>query len=526
MLNFDQAKNHLKITLARVISVEATLVLTIGIAVLLVEIFHLVFLTTYPPVFIDESWYANTAWNWLNNGVNFDSMHAGALDQLGYEWVRWPYIGNAVWVASFAILGLGLLQARLVSWVFGLILLMAIFWVGRRAYGLVSGAVTILLLSLSPVFLQASHYARPDIMVAAVIMIAYGLALFALEKNKWWAHLLAGLLLGSTLDIHQNGILFIPGLAVMYLVVYKKALFRRPGTWLCAGGGLLGVAYYVAFHIAPNPAAYFALFDLAFGKTHQPPLSFLNPLQLLSSARDEVGRYHFYENSLDFALIGAGVVYLAVRRTKADQLLLAFAGLAFAAFIMFVGNKHDIYAVLLYPFFMLIVAELLVSLVRTVQQAKAQRAFAIALLLLALFNGVMHLTRPILSNRGYDYYAVTNKIREAVPPQARVMGLPNWWLGLSDYDYRSSMSISYYHYQNGYTLTQGLEVIRPDVLILDTGLQGLLTDEGYFPEGAGFGFYRLPRQELMDFLAQRGEKVSEFWDSWHGNFEIYVIHWN
>jgi len=59
----------------------------------------------------------------------------------------------------------------------------------------------------------------------------------------------------------------------------------------------------------------------------------------------------------------------------------------------------------------------------------------------------------------------------------------------------------------------------------DSGLRGLLVDEGYFPPGPGFEIYNLPRKEFNDFLAQQGEKLLEFMGPWHGRFEIYAIRW-
>ena len=140
-----RAKDRAEVTGRAVPSIKTTLVWLAVLAIVIIEISHLVFLTAYPPVFIDEIWNANAAWNWLKTGVNFDSMHAGTMDQFGYEWVRWPIIGNVPYLASFALLGLGLFQARLVSWVFGLILLLATIMVGRRSYSLVTGVLAALI---------------------------------------------------------------------------------------------------------------------------------------------------------------------------------------------------------------------------------------------------------------------------------------------------------------------------------------------------------------------------------------------
>jgi 4-amino-4-deoxy-L-arabinose transferase-like glycosyltransferase len=505
---------------------ETQLVILAATATILVMVLYLPFLTRYPPLFIDESWNANTAWNWLQTGTNFDTIHAGTLDQYGYAWMRWPFLGNAPWLASFAIFGLGLFQARLVSWVFGVSLLLATVAAGRRNYSAITGALGALLLCVSSPFLQASHYVRPDSMLASNVMLAFFVALVALEKDHWWAHMLAGLLIGLSANIHFNGLMFALALVAMYLVAYRSKMLRKRGTWLCAVGGLLGILSYVAIHILPNPPAYLAIHSLPMASSHIPPLRSLSLTALLDSVRREVGRYHFYDFSLDFALIGASIAYLTVRRSKADRLLLAYVGAAFIGFVLFVGNKHEYYAILFYPFLLLMVAETLVSLFRAGKGVLPQRAFAMGLAGLMLVSSAFHLARPIAQHRDYDYYSVTDKIRTVIPKGARVMAPPEWWLGLADYDYRSSLNLTFYHFQNGYSLTEGLEADRPDVLIVDTRWRSLLVDEGYYPQGQGFGMYKLPRSEFADFLNRRGEKLLEFTDPWHGRFEIYAVHWD
>lgn len=526
MSHVAQAKRRTATIYRLVIPTKTLLILILGVMVLLVEIGHLAFLTAYPPVFIDEIWNANAAWNWLQTGINFDSIHTGALDQAGYEWLRWPTLGNAPWLASFALFGLGFFQLRLVSWVAGICLLVATFVVGRRNYGSITGVTAALLLALSQPFLQASHYARWDIMIAALVMAAYALALVALEEDRWAAHLIGALLIGLSLDIHLNGILFAPALATLYLVFYQKKVLSRAGTWLAALGGLLGILFFVAIKIVPNPDAYFAQFNFSYAFTHKLPISELNPLDLLASLRAEIGRYHFFENSLDFTLIGASLAYLLVRRSKADRLLLIFTGVAFLNFVLFVGNKHDVYAILLYPFFMLMVAETMVSLVREAEMDSKQRIFAGVLLGLALFSSIVHVARPFASHRSYDYTAITEQIRSYLPPGTRVMGRPEWWLGLADYEYRSNLNLTYYHYQNGYTMAEAFAAVRPDFLIVDTKWRQQLVDENAYPIEPGFGVYNLPREDFDSFLTQHGQELSSFYDPVHGLFEIWAIRWD
>lgn len=505
---------------------EAKIAMVLSLATIIVLALHLLSLTRYPIVFIDEPWYANASWNWLTKGVNADSMHAGTPNPGGYGWLYWPFLGNLPEVLLFAALGPGLFQARLAAWLFGIILVVATALVGRQNAGMGNGALAALLVALCTPFLQASHYARPDIMLAAILMAAYLLALIGLKEEKWWAHLAAGLLVGLSLDIHQNGMMFVLGLASMYIVAYRSRVLRSSGAWLCAAGGTLAILYYVIVHILPNPSLHFSTSNFFLGTTHQMPSQSLNPLDLLASLRGEIGRYHFYESNLDFALIGASLAYFIVRRNQSDRLLLAFVGASFTGFVLFVGNKHDIYAILFYPFLLLMVAETLVGFLRASKDWEPKRLFVTVLSVLFVVSSAIHMVRPIWQHRTYDYHSITEQIEQVIPPEARVVGAPEWWLGLTDYDYKSILSLGFYRAYQGYSLEQGMEALHPDILIMDTRLHSLLRSEAELSSGYAFDLFNLPRQEFVDFLAQRGLKLLEFNDPWHGNIAVYQILWD
>ena len=87
------------------------------------------------------------------------------------------------------------------------------------------------------------------------------------------------------------------------------------------------------------------------------------------------------------------------------------------------------------------------------------------------------------------------------------MGLPNWWLGLSDYDYQSVLTPAYLKFDRGYSLTDSLEAHHPDYVILDDGLNGILVKS---PSTTieGFDIFNLPRDEFFNFLNQRGKKFN------------------
>jgi 4-amino-4-deoxy-L-arabinose transferase-like glycosyltransferase len=511
----------------RTTSTERWIIIGLVLITSVVVIASLVFLTKSPPVFIDEPWYSDAAWSITTKGINFESMSAGALDQWPAYWVRWPLIGNLPLAAAFAVGGLGLFQARLASWLLGILLLVLVFALGRRLYSTLTAALAMTLLAVSPVFWQASHYARVDIFLACFVAAALFLFVVGVQDNKRWAFFAAGLVIGLAVDIHMNGALFALSLTLLLIIVYGKRVFRTRNTWYFAAGAALAVIYYLGVHLAPNPTSYFTITRGWQGSMMQPPVASLNPIVILRSLLAEIGRYHFYEYGLDFALIGASILYLCVRRNKSDRLILTFVGTAFVLFVLLVQGKHDIYAILFYPFFLLMTGEAFISLLREGRRTDPRQIFIGAILVLFFANSVLHIARPTYANRDYNYYDVTNRVRQTIPAGARVAGLPTWWLGLADgYDYRSVMNLTYYHFFNDYSVTQGLEAIRPDYMIVDSGLRGILADQAGFTAEPGFSMYNLPRAEFDAFLAERGTKVDEFTSPWHGTFEVYKIRWN
>jgi hypothetical protein len=542
--------------LTRIKVSEPALIVFIGILIILVMGLHLAYLTNYPTIHGDEAWSSSASWNWLTTGNNFDFIHSGPLDQFGYEWTRRMFIGQFPWVVSFMTLGLGLFQARLVSWFFGLLLLALTIVVGNKLYGRLAGFLAALFLSLSQPFLLTSHSARQDMMLAVFIMLAYLLAIYAFEQERWWLHFLAGLVVGLGFDVHLNASQFVLPLAALYLVHYRTKLFTTRGTWLVAAGGIIGIGYFALLHLLPGNGAFFTLegFNFADKATH----SFIQTLDfgaLASTIVDEIGIYHFFDQSLGFGLVGAGTIMLLFRGNEADRRLLAFTAAAMVSFFLLRARTADVYAILLYPFFMLVVAGAFIALLSPLAQMKgdvpnvsestagpggtfapgswgvlsespavlkSQQAFISALLVLFVVSSFRQVIRPFREHADYDYYALTNQIAEVTPAAATVMGLPTWWLGLSQYDYRSSLNLLYYDFFNDYTLDQGMQAMQPDVVIVDEIFRTSLEGDQFRP----VPYWEMPGDDFEAFIKRQGTLVLEINDPHHGDIEVYSIDWS
>ncbi len=490
------------------------------IAIIVIMLGHLLFLTRVPTVFVDEGWYANSTWYWLKTGVNRDPIFGDVFDQFGSPWVRGYFIGQFPWYLTFATLGLGFFQARLTSWILAAGLLVAVVFLGRQLYSTRAGILAALLLALSTPFLYASHYARQDVWLALVAVVGYYLIMLGMKHNRWWGHVAGCFLFGVSPDIHQNGIVYIPAVIVLYILNYGKGFLRSRGTWLAALGGVAGFLVFAALHLLPDPAISFRLIEFAAANT----LPILSPVSLARSAVGELNRYEFIQNNFDLALIAAGAVYLLFRRRQADRYLLAFIGVYQMASIAFIGNKSFLYGILLYPFLVLITAECLLSLFKEARHLNKVRLFLGMILVVFVFKGVYALGRRISNNRDYDYERVVEQIHRLVPPDARIMGMAQWWFGLADHEYLSSFVIPFYRFYNNYTVSQTLETTRPDIIIVDS-LTGSLLAEADDVMPAMLNVFRIPRGEFLEFLDERGTQLDPFSDPILGEFYIYAIDW-
>ncbi|MFC2036606.1 ArnT family glycosyltransferase [Chloroflexota bacterium] len=509
----------------------AILALLATSAVLLVS---LQTLTAYPRVHVDEPWNADRAWNRLQTGDNYTTMDIGPFPS--GSGIGTPPIASGILVWSYSFLGLGVFQTRLPSLAFGGILLLATYSAGSLLYKPQSGLLALLLLALSWPFLEASRRGRPDIIVAALVMAAFCFALWGMRSGKLLPNLVAGVLITLSVAVHQNGIVFVLTLVIVYVAFYGPGFWRRREVWAFLAGCALGSLYpggvarlaggILGYVLPGQTGGSQSVVDL--GTTHAPPVLALDAFELFLSLLREVRRYRVSDHGLEVALIVASLLFLFVRRSRGDRLLLTFVGSAFALFVLLIYNKEEYYAILFYPFFLLAAAEMFVSLLGEPVGARLQRLFATTLLVLFFFSSVMHYAVSILSHFDYDYYAITDRLRAVIPEGARVVARPTWWLGLTEYDYRSLYSLGYYDLDSDFDLTGVLEQVRPDVVIVDDEVRELhLVDYGEFTRGPGlYRFYKYSRQEFEDFLAQRGEILLAFTDPWHGLIEVYGIRWD
>jgi 4-amino-4-deoxy-L-arabinose transferase-like glycosyltransferase len=501
---------------------------------ILLTVLQVPFLTRYPAVRPDEGWNANRAWTWLTTGQNTTTIDVGP--RAAGQGNSAPAVATAVMMASLRLFGLGLFQVRLPSLLFGAILLLATFLIGRLLYDGLTGLLAELALGLSWVFLTSSHLARPDILLAAFVALAVVCGLWGQRSGRLWPHGLAGLLIMLSVEVHQNGLIFAVALGFAYLVTLGPTFWRARAFWVFLAGAFVGSLVFRSIYamlasVLGIGSTQLVGYNLSGGQglagSHRPPLLELTPTLFVQSLLAEVYyRFAPVQNLLPMAVIVAGLVYLLWRRSRADRVLLAFVGTVFLLFVLLLQNKTSEYTILLYPYLVVAAAAALTGLLASAR-GRTWRTALILLIALFLASSVFHSARLLWTHVRYSYRVVSEQVDRALHDQGRLLAMPTWWLAVPDRDFRSTVTLTDYHYLQGYTLTEALQAVRPDYLLVDELWRSRLVDEGYFPEeGMGRAVFFLPRQEFYDFLAERSRKTLELVDAWHGTLEVYELQWD
>jgi hypothetical protein len=429
------------------------------------------FLVAWPAVNGDEGREMNAFW--VASGIDpsarsldpiyrHDPLYKGGLQGLSTA-------------LSFRLFGFGLFQGRIVSLVWGGLLLWFTFLAGRRLYGAAAGAIGVLFLAVSKPFLVSSHIVRPDVVVAALVMAALYCALRGLQDGGRGWHVLAGLVLGLSFDVHPNTLAFVPLVGLCYLLRFgRRALVTRE-SWLFAAGLVLGALYYAGARILPDPRHYLEAFNYWVGVDKRPPLLGSRGAPALQAELWRWSQY-FGQRLAELALLGIGVVAAVWRLARTRRLDPLLGGLlaAFAVFVVLVSSKTEFYMILFFPMLVLLLASA-ISVVGS--NLGASRLLASALLVVLAVTGMgfednfRDVIEAVSDFRERDYSVLSAQLQAEIPPGSKVVAPPTYWIGLARPPYYLDY-VDFYVWERirrerNVSWPQFLAEINPDYVILD-----------------------------------------------------------
>lgn len=521
---------------------------TLGLVTLIVTIliFHLWTLRHYPPAFVDEAWMASRAWAWLNTGLNVGPLDGIVFSKLDGYWTVPPLLATLLHATTIRLFGLSVTSLRLVSLLFGMGLLVAVYFISRECRLSRRGSlISVLLVATSYPFLSSAHLVRPDIFVAALCYTAIALYLVGRSRqHPLIFSLSAGMLIAVAFEIHPNAAVFGPVIVALYFVDDGWRFVQRRCFWAFVGGTCIGLAGYVWLHVLPNPQTYFAVMMSAYQSTHTPPVASGHLTAILDSL---LGLERYLRLGTFTRIFGTLVAALllwyesATRRTRPLAMLIV----SIVTFSLLVKRRPPYYLILIIPFADIVLSAWIDQGLRTSRKSafwwlkgEESRIFSEIAASLSRFLGkalvyafiiaslILGLSSVLGTPPPGDLGLVANHIKQVTPEGGLVMAPHIYWFRLHQYPYRTWQQIRAYRRWNpGSTLDDAMRAMRPDIFVIDGQSRKFIVDDE--PDVPQWIRERsLPKQEVDTFLARRGKLEDRFETATHGTIEIFSIHWD
>jgi hypothetical protein len=504
------------------------------LAIALLVVFLAVFLVTglrhldtVPQVYEDEPWQASTGYKLATHGVFGSDLFAGFfhMDQRYYGFMP---LHPLLLAATFKLLGLGLVDARVETVGLTALTLILTFCLGARLFGAWVGAVAVGLLILVrwagltyvqltgiPV-VDFARIARYDPLVPVVGLTALHVYLSARASSTAWLYAIAGVLAGLCGLAHVYGLFWVP--ALVLLSIWDRA--RRTAIGLIVLGALLPWLPYAAYVARDLPdwrgqtAVYAARFEL------------LNPAWYASNILEEYHRYGpglgplgagwmlrpgFWLLAVALPLSLVGLTRRALACDASARAIVVPALLFPLLFALTITLKLVNYTLIELPIFAVAIAWGLGSFWGAYAWSKILVSVVCAAAVVEGGTALVRLEQAAASTTPYPTFIA--EVRQYVPPGARVLGLHSYWIGFEDHDYRSFL-VPLNFADLGVPLDQALDEVDPDVVLLDGRMRTYFDSPPAAADGALFRTWLARHQ---------GQLVGSVDDATYGLMEIYGV---
>jgi hypothetical protein len=484
-------------------------------------------LDSVPQVYEDEPWQASTAYKLATQGVFGSDLFAGFFhtDERYYGFMP---LHPFLMAATFNLLGLGLAQARLETVLLTGLTLILTFWLGTRLFHAWVGAVAVGLLVLvrwtGLTYVQLTgiplvdfaRIARYDPLVPVIGLAALHAYISARSSGRLWAYALSGALAGLCGLAHVYGLFWLPALVI--LSIWDRA--RRSASGLIILGAVVPWLPYAAYVLSDVPDWQ--------GQTavYAPRVELLNAAWYLANLVDEYHRYGpglgppgpawllrpgFWLLAVALPLSLIALLRRALHGDRAARTVVVPAELFPLLFALTITLKLVNYTLIELPLFAVSIGWGAVQLWRSSVWSKPLLALAATAVMVEGGVALLRLEQSAAATTPYPTFIA--EVRQFVPPDARVLGLHSYWIGLQDHDYRSFL-VPLNFADLGVPLDQALDDVDPDVVLLDARMRA------YFDSPSAAGDAALFRA----WLARRdGQLIGRVDDPTYGLMEIYRV---
>lgn len=489
----------------------------------IIAIIRLLILTRVPLPFVDEAWFASHAVGLLRTGWPFGPLDAGVFEQYDGHWTYFSWLGAVILAIPIYLFGLSIFSARIPSLIFGLILLLSCYVIGRHLDGQRGGLLAVGLVGFSPAFNYSANLARPDIVISAAGFGAIALILTDRMVRYPIKSIIAGLIIGCAFEIHPNAVIYVFPILTVFLLERKWTIFRDQRVYWFIFSAMIGPIAVFFLHILPYPKTFLAINEIAFGTTKIPPI--LLPHRWITAVSSTV-QLLLEANLILIPLAIAGAFIGIWHRDNQHRQLVVILFTLMLEFMMLIPYWPVYYVILISPAADLVLASFLLRAGEWFHlQPRWKRIISLLAGGIVVFN--IALTLSFFKYDGHsEYQRITSHIRSVLLPNSKIMTDPKYWFALSDYRFVGLNEIAYYRrHVPGSSLADVLQHYRPDVIILDSSIENqLIDDPSSLDPWEQLG--QIPRTELDQLLALRGERAPDLNPPSQLKVRIYRLRWD
>lgn len=518
---------------------HALLLTAFVLVYLAVSIRHL---SVVPAVYEDEPWQASTGLKLATRGVFGSDLFEG-LNGMERRYYGFMPIHPLLLALTYRVAGFGLLQSRAEAVAMGLLILLLTYALGRRLFDSTVALVSVAFLlfvrttGLTPsqvtgiLLVDMARIARYDIVVPVFGLASLHVYLWSAQRRHCgWRFAVAGLLAGLAGLSHLHGAFWI--VVLVLLALWNRAGWRSVAVLVagCAAPWLV----YIAYVLEDLPSW------LAQTRGYAPRFGLTSLSWYWSNLLDEPRRYGpglgppgmywllrpgvwaalvVLPGSLAALGLRARSRHGALKEAGAARAILVPALALPALFALLLTLKLANYLITIVPIGAVAAAWGTVTLWRA-SEARGRVVLALLCLAVAAEGTSRYVALEQAAAQTTPYAEFISRVRAALPPQARVVGLHNYWFGLEQFDYRSfAVPLSWTdpaHQSRPLSLQQALDRVSPDFVLIDVRMREYFGNRAGSDESAA-GRFRRWLHERNGLLVRRID------DRTYGSIEIYRL---
>lgn len=464
-------------------------------------IIGLFFVSKFPFMHSDESWLSGLTRNMMENGMNstetfFDLLprYPHAIKSL-FHIIQMPFI---------LVFGYKLFSVRLVSLIFGSVLLIFIYKIALQLSKSIGKSILITIaLAFDIQFIYASHFARQEIIIATGMMVAFYIIYNNINTWSYKKDIIIGSIIGILIGIHPNS--FIVSLAIGSIYIYYwifeknitiKNLLFLIATVIVFAGVFIGISFSFDSNFISHYLAYGSHLGVKLSLTEkiQAIVPFYKKLLLQIS-----GTYYTPFIVIQLIIFGIAFVYGIIRSYHDRKILLfLFPIVAINIGYALIGRYSQPSIFLIFPISYMMIFYLILNVIKKYHVVSLIR-LAIVMLLMSIVMIV-----PYLNN---DYSKYLDNIKKIVPQDSKVLANLN-----CEYAFDNN---TLYDYRN-------LEYLKQNNLSFDQYIKNRDIEYIIYPEEMDFIYKSRPVWNIMygnlypyyddmkKYLLQECELISEF----------------